>query len=68
MSATSAEPCDARIARDCLRAALIVADGPLGDACAALDASEVERLEIALRAAKGGDDGAGQAQEGPGAA
>lgn len=51
MSATSAEPVDARLAKDALERALSAADGPLGDAIAALDPGARVRLSAALRAA-----------------
>ena len=51
MSYTSAEPVDARLAKDALERALSVPDGPLGDAIAALDPGARVRLSVALRAA-----------------
>jgi hypothetical protein len=49
VSYTSAEQTDAAMARTALREALRAADGPLGDATAALDPGERARLSAALR-------------------
>jgi hypothetical protein len=54
VSAASAEPVEAEQARAALLAALRAADGPLADACAALDPGQAQRLRIALSASEPG--------------